>query len=98
MPREEFELAIEGLREVSACPAKASTYNSFAQYHADWLRHARVEYERQHACRMPMTSSQEVGWHNIKPGPQHHKHHLNATDVTKREGQTAASYYGHFLS
>ncbi len=148
MPRAEFTKAVEGLLKFSAEPKAPKSYISYDRYRADWLRHVRVEYERQHACKGAMTNSQEVGWHNIKPGasptkgcaigviaagshwggavlkrgfrahtrlcaqlcvgcvavprlcagPRHHAHHLNATDVTKREGRTAASYYGHFLA
>lgn len=48
-------------------------------------------------CSVPSLPSCQIGWHSIKPGPKHHMAHSNYTDVTKGEGLTAKSYYGHFL-
>jgi hypothetical protein len=75
MPREEFDRATEQLRQFSAQPQQPRMYNSFDRYRADHLRSYRVEYDRQKACSMPMTSSQEVraggsdaGWYRLYHG------------------------------
>jgi hypothetical protein len=55
-----------------------------------------AEHSPQQTLARPLTASQVVGWHAAKPGAaaREEVHCLNHTDVTKREGRTAASFYG----
>lgn len=92
----------QGVDKVVAFSASTATpvqYASFDTQRTDWVRHARVGYEQQQTLARPLTTAQEVGWHAPKPEPPGAtaRRTLGSTDVTQREGNTAASYYGHFI-
>mmetsp|Transcript_28653 Transcript_28653/g.77275 ORF Transcript_28653/g.77275 Transcript_28653/m.77275 type:complete len:196 (+) Transcript_28653:149-736(+) len=97
MSREQFAEGIDMLQNFSSNPKPPKQYTSYDQLRKDWLRHTRVEYNLQETCSRPSTLAQEIGWHTIKPAPRHQSFHSNHTDVTRTEGTTAKTYYGHFL-
>ncbi|KAG2447793.1 hypothetical protein HYH02_007250 [Chlamydomonas schloesseri] len=99
MGLDEYIKGVERLQEFSATGVTPAAYSSFDTQRTDWVRHTRVGYEAQQTLRGPMTTAQEVGWHTTKPAPPEtsQRRTLGSTDVTQREGHTAASYYGHFL-
>lgn len=97
MSRKEWDLATGLLREFSAHPQQAREYSSYDRWRADKLKERRVAWEPQKAFQAAMTAQQEIGWHAAKP---HFKlpteqARLSSTDVIRREGRTATSYYGY---
>ncbi|KAI8465717.1 MAG: flagellar associated protein [Monoraphidium minutum] len=96
LSRAEWELAVSRMRECSANPQQAREYGSYDRWRADKLRERRVAWEPQRSFQAPLTTQQEVGWHTLKPRfpMPSDRAKLSSTDVTRREGRTAASYYG----
>lgn len=96
---EEYFKGVDKVVAFSASTATPVQYASFDTQRTDWVRHARVGYEQQQTLARPLTTAQEVGWHAPKPEPPGAtaRRTLGSTDVTQREGNTAASYYGHFI-
>ena len=76
-----------------------SEYSSYDTQRADWLRHSRVGYEARQMYKAPLTTTQDIGWHASKPAPpgQDKRRVLNTTDVTRKEGRTAESYFGMYV-
>ncbi|KIZ02710.1 flagellar associated protein [Monoraphidium neglectum] len=76
---------------------QAREYSSFDRWRADKLRERRVAWDPQRSFQAPLTAQQEVGWHALKPRFRMPTDvvKLSSTDVTKREGRTATSYYGY---
>lgn len=97
MCREEYRQAVQLLREFSAHPQKARQYSSYDHWRADHLQHRRVEWNPQTSLQEPLTASQQIGWHAAKPHmePVEKRFPLSHTDVTKKEGRNAATYYGY---
>jgi hypothetical protein len=94
----EYERSIQQLVNFSAQPADAKTYTSWGLKETHRHQARLVENCPQSSLARPLTASQEVGWHAVKPGAamREEVHCLNHTDVTKREGRTAATYFGHY--
>eukprot|EP00798_Chlamydomonas_sp_ICE-L_P000072 gene72-12892_t len=97
LSQDEYIGQVEMLVMFSASPAAPKEYTSHTKLHTDWVKHARHGYEVQSTLRGPMTTSHDIGWHTAKPGPKTKSFATNHTDVTLREGNTARSYYGHFI-
>ncbi|KAG2492433.1 hypothetical protein HYH03_009376 [Edaphochlamys debaryana] len=99
MSLSEYLKGVEKLQAFSAGSDAPSTFTSYDTQRTAWVRHERVDYEATKTLRAPMTTSQEVGWHANKVAPPEasQRRTLGSTDVTRKEGNTAASYYGHFI-
>eukprot|EP00878_Enallax_costatus_P026267 GHUV01028166.1.p1 GENE.GHUV01028166.1~~GHUV01028166.1.p1 ORF type:complete len:163 (+),score=27.74 GHUV01028166.1:307-795(+) len=97
MPREEYQEAVHLLRQFSADPQQAKSYKSFDRWKADHRLHRRVEWDPQRALQEPITASQQIGWHAMKPHKEttEVRHPVNHTDVTLKEGRSASTYYGY---
>eukprot|EP00877_Chromochloris_zofingiensis_P003921 jgi/Chrzof1/1352/Cz10g04050.t1 len=97
MSLQEYQTAVELLREFSSNPQKARQYSSYKLWKSDYLKNRRVNWDPQKCFQEPLTASQEVGWHASKPhvATAEQRFVLNHTDVTKKEGRNAADYYGY---
>lgn len=93
----EYLASVQNVRQFSAAPGQAKTYTSYELKNTDWLRHRRVEYDPQHTQKQALTTSQQVGWHTMKPTPDREFYPQNSTDVSKGEGRDIKSYYGHYI-
>ncbi|GBF99839.1 hypothetical protein Rsub_12539 [Raphidocelis subcapitata] len=95
--RREWDAAVTALREASAHPQQAREYSSYDRWRADKLRERRVAWEPRRAFQAPLTAQQEIGWHAGKPAARlpSDRAKLSSTDVTRREGRTATTYYGY---
>lgn len=98
MSFEEFVAGVEKLRAFCAGSEKPVSTTSYDAQHTGWTRHTRVGFELQQTYKAPLTTAQDIGWHALKPAPKgsDKRAALNHTDVTIKEGRTAASYYGYF--
>eukprot|EP00775_Hariotina_reticulata_P004473 gene4473-4727_t len=97
MTRAEYEQAVHMLCQFSGNPQKARQYSSFDRWRADHMQHRRVEWDAQMSLQEPITATQQIGWHAAKPhaAPQEERFRLSRTDVTLKEGRSAATYYGY---
>lgn len=98
MSREEFVLSVQSLMDFAASPDSTKEYTSHDLRRQHWLRHRRVGYDASKSLSKPLTTSQVIGWHAKKPQPNDARHSVKHTDVTLREGRSAASYYGHYVT
>lgn len=60
MCRQEYEQAVQLLRQFSANPQQAKSYTSFDRWKADHRLHRRVEWDPQQALQEPVTAAQQV--------------------------------------
>lgn len=74
MPREEYKEAVHLLRQFSADPQQAKSYQSFDRWKADHRLHRRVEWDPQRALQEPITASQQVScWQALSCSICHHR-------------------------
>ncbi|KAK9808612.1 hypothetical protein WJX72_000541 [[Myrmecia] bisecta] len=90
-----FRRSLAALKESSRQPATSCSYTSYSKYRDDKLKHRRVDYCPQKTFQTPVTASQEVGWHTMKPRTGGDPTFpLSQTDVTLREGRSISDYFG----